>query len=109
MKGFKGVNGTLQLRREGVAIIRDRVLDKGFHEPGEVLIPYGNICDVKVVPGSLVNGYICVVTEGSSSPSSVFKALKDNHTVIFRLTKNIQAENIKRLINDKIKRKDKSL
>ena len=102
MKAFKGLNGTIQLRNDGVAIIRENKLDTTFHNAGETLIPFGNISEVEVVPGSVLNGYICVVENGYGSPSSVFSALKDENTIIFRLTKNGQAEKMKQLIEARI-------
>lgn len=102
MKSFKGLNGTLQLRNDNIAIIRENILGTTFHNAGETVIPYENICKVAVIPGSILNGYITIVERGYSSPSSIFTALKDENTIIFRLTKNMQAKKIKRLIEERI-------
>ena len=102
MESFKGLNGTIILRNSGVAILRKNMLETTFHNAGEVEIPYANINEVKVVPGSLLNGFICIMKKGYGSPSNVFTALKDENTIIFRLTKNGQAEKIKRLIEAKL-------
>ena len=53
MKSFKGLNGTIILRTSGVAIVRENMLGTTFHNGGEVEIPYCNIDEVVVVPGSL--------------------------------------------------------
>ena len=68
MKSFKGLNGTLVLRSTGVAIIRENMLATTFHNAGEIEIPYGNISDVEVVPGSVLNGYICIVNPRHQKP-----------------------------------------
>lgn len=102
MKSFKGLNGTLALRPTGVAIIRENMLATTFHNAGEIEIPYGNISDVEVVPGSVLNGYICIVENGYGCPSNVFSAMKDENTVIFRFTKNLQAAKMKQQIEDRI-------
>lgn len=102
MKSFTGLNGTIILRNSGVAIIRENMLGTVFHNCSEVEIPYFNISKVKVIPGSLLNGFICIVENGHCGPSNIFSALKDKNTVIFRLTKNKQAENLKQLIETKL-------
>lgn len=102
MKSFKGLNGTIILRNTGIAIIRDNALGTTFHNAGELEIPYENVSHVVVVPGSLLNGYICIVENEYGSPSGVFSAMKDENTVIFRLTKNLKAEKMKRLIEARI-------
>ncbi len=102
MKSFKGLNGTIILRNSGVAIVRENMLGTTFHSGGEVEIPYSNISEVEVVPGSLLNGFICIVENGYGSPSNVFSAMKDENTIIFRLTKNGQAEKMKRLIEARL-------
>ena len=61
-----------------------------------------DIDEVVVVPGSLLNGFICIVESGYGSPSNVFSAMKDENTIIFRLTKNGQAEKMKRLIEARL-------
>ena len=102
MKSFKGLNGTIILRTSGVAIVRENMLGTTFHNGGEVEIPYCNIDEVVVVPGSLLNGFICIVESGYGSPSNVFSAMKDENTIIFRLTKNGKAEKMKRLIEARL-------
>lgn len=102
MKSFKGLNGTLVLRPTGVAIIRENMLATTFHNAGETEIPYNNISKVEVVPGSVLNGYICIVENGCECPSNVFSAMKDENTIIFRFTKNLQVIKIKQQIEDRI-------
>ena len=102
MKSFKGLNGTIILRNSGVSIVRENMLGTTFHNGGEIEIPYSNISEVDVVPGSLLNGFICIVENGYGSPSNVFSAMKDENTIIFRLTKNGPAEKMKRLIEARL-------
>lgn len=102
MNTFKGLNGTIVLGSTGVSIIRDTMLGTAFHNGGETLIPYSRISEVVMVPGSLTNGYLCIVETGYGSPGSIFSALKDENTVIFRMTKNAPARKMKRLIEAKI-------
>ena len=102
MNSFKGLNGTIILRNSGVAIVRENMLGTTFHNGGEVEIPYSNISEVEVVPGALLNGFICIVENGYGSPSNVFSAMKDENTIIFRLTRNGQAKKMKRLIEERL-------
>ena len=102
MKSFTGLNGTIILRNSGVAIVRKSMLGTTFHNAGEIEIPYSNINEVEVVPGSLLNGFICIVENGYGSPSNVFSAMKDENTIIFRLTRNKQAKKMKQLIEAKL-------
>lgn len=98
MKSFKGLNGTIYLNASGVSIVRDTSISTTFHKLSEVEIPYANISKVNLVHGAALNGYISIVEHGYGSPSSIFSALKDENTVIFRFTKNLSAEKMKRLI-----------
>lgn len=102
MKSFKGLNGTIILRDSGVAIVRENMLGTTFHNGGEVEIPYSNVSEVEVVPGALLNGFICIVENGYGSPSNVFSAMKDENTIIFRLTRKGQAKKMKRLIEERL-------
>lgn len=102
MKSFKGLSGTLVLRPTGVAIIRENMLATTLHNAGEIEIPCGNISEVEVVPGSVLNSYICIVENGYGCPSNVFFAMKDENTAIFRFTKNLQTTKMKQQIEDRI-------
>lgn len=102
MKSFKGLNGTIKLTDSGVEITRDNMLGTTFHGEGTIEIPYDNISEVAVVPGGVLNGYICIVEEGYGCPSNVFAAMKDENTVIFRITKNMRASRIKKSIESKL-------
>lgn len=95
MKSFKGLNGTIILRDSGVAIVRENMLGTTFHNGGEVEIPYSNVSEVEVVPGALLNGFICIVENGYGSPSNDILCKKDENTIIFRLTRNGQAKKMK--------------
>lgn len=83
MKSFEELNGTIILRNTGVEIIRDSALGTTFHNAGELEIPYESVSHVVVVPGLLLNGYICIVENGYGSPSGVFSAMKDENAVVF--------------------------
>ena len=102
MKSFKGLNGTIILRDSGVAIVRENMVGTTFHNGGEVEIPYSNVSEVEVVPGALLNGFICIVENCYGSPSNVFSAMMYENTIIFRLTRNGQAKKMKRLIEERL-------
>ncbi|MDO4474989.1 MAG: hypothetical protein Q4B75_10125 [Eubacteriales bacterium] len=91
MKKFRGINGTLILKDDSVLVLREKGIDGTFHDVSEIEIPYSTIEDVEIVPGGLINGYICIVNSGINSPSNIFKAMKNDNTVIFRIFKNDQA------------------
>ena len=65
-------------------------------------IPYNQIIDVKYVPGSVLNGFICTIRKDDSIPANVFQAVKHNCSVVFRLTKNKQALHFVSLIKSKL-------
>ena len=100
---FKGLNGTIVLHEEYVSIIRNSMIDVTFHEAGEIKIPYRRIKNVEVVPGGLLNGYITLLEDKSVFPATVFVALKNKNTVIFRVTKNSAAEKMKNMIRTRCK------
>lgn len=102
MKKFRGINGTLIIQDDSVLVLREKGIDGTFHDTAEIEIPYSNIEDIEVVPGGLINGYICIVNSDKNVPSNIFKAMKNDNTVIFRVFKNDQAikfaEELKRRI-----------
>lgn len=102
MKTFKGLNGTIELTDIDVQISRDNMLGTTFHSEHTIKIPYNNIRDIILVPGGLLNGYICIVEEGCAYPSNVFVAIKDENTVIFRMPKNLQASRLKQAIKSRL-------
>ena len=102
MKAFKGLNGTVILHQSCVCVVRDNMLGTTFHDAGVTEIPYGNISEVAVVPGAVLNGFLCIVEHGYGSPSNIFSAMKDDNTIIFRFTKNAQAWKLKRLIEARL-------
>ncbi len=102
MKAFHGLNGAIVLGDTCVSILREKFLATTFHNGGETQIAYSDISRVVVIPGSLLNGFICIVEKGYRSPSNVFSALKDENTVIFRFTQNGKAEKMKRLIEARL-------
>lgn len=92
MKSFRGINGTLILKDDAVLVLREKGIDGTFHEHTEIEIPYYDIQEIKVSLGGIINGYICIVDTDSNSPSNIFKAMKNDNTVIFRIFKNSAAE-----------------
>lgn len=92
MKKFRGINGTLVLKDDAVLVLREKGIDNTFHDYSEIEIPYSNIEEVAVVLGGITNGYICIVDEEGTSPTNVFKAMKNDNAVIFRVFKNSAAE-----------------
>ena len=92
MEKFRGINGTLVLKNDAVVVLREKGIDNTFHKCPEIEIPYSNIQDVAVVLGEITNGFICIVDQECTSPSSIFKAMKNDHAVIFRVFKNSLAE-----------------
>lgn len=100
---FKGLNGTIVLHEEYVSIIRDSMIDVTFHEAGETKIPYKKIKQVKVVQGGILNGYITLLEDKGVFPLTVFVALKNKNTVIFRMTKNSAAEKMRNIIHARCK------
>ena len=92
MKSFRGINGTLILKDDAVVILLEKGIDGTFHKHPEIEIPYHNIQEVKVSLGGITNGYICIVNTDCNSPSNIFKAIKNDNTVIFRIFKNSSAE-----------------
>ena len=77
---------------DAVLVLREKWIDDTFHDYSEIEIPYENIEDVEVVPGGVVNGYICIVESDCAAPSNIFKAMKNDNTVIFRMFSNGKAE-----------------
>lgn len=102
MTSFKGLNGTILLKENSLSIIRESGIDTTFHKKGVIEISYSCIDGVMLELGSLVNGYITIIEKGSTCPSSIFSAMKNDNTVIFRCTKNGQAEKIRALIEKNI-------
>lgn len=98
MNRFRGINGTLILTSNSVLVLRERGIDNIFHDYEEIEIPFSNISDVKVALGSVINGYISIIEIGNHKPSGIFKAMKDEHTIIFRMFKNTAAERFAKLI-----------
>lgn len=89
---FRGLNGTLVLNDNSVLILREKGIDGTFHDIPKIEIPFSNITKIEVVQGGLTNGYICIADSECRVPSNVFKAMKNDNTVIFRVFKNALAE-----------------
>lgn len=92
MDRFRGINGTILLGESSLEILREGSLDRTFHNIKRLEIPYSSIEGIKVVPGSLINGYISVIRSGERGPRGLASAIRDEHSVMFRMFKNTQAE-----------------
>ena len=98
MRQFKGLNGTIVLYDGHLIILREGFLANAFHKSSQVQVSYGDIKRVEVVYGSLINGYLRIVTEEKGRSFHIVSAMKDDGCVIFRFTKNKQAEQMKEWI-----------
>lgn len=105
MKCLKGVNGKIIIRNRYVLISRDRFVDALFQQIGEIRIPYKEIVDVRIVRGGILNGYITIVGNNSKLPVSIFSALKNENTVIYRMTKNHEVKKLRKEILENVKNK----
>lgn len=101
MRQFKGLNGTIVLYDRYLVIEREGFLAKTFHKIGRMQVAYGDIKRVEVVYGSLINGYLRIVTEEKGRPFHITSAMKDDGSIIFRFTKNKQAEQMKGWIEER--------
>lgn len=100
MRQFKGLNGTIVLYDRELVIEREGFLGEVFHKRRAVRVAYGDIKRVEIVYGSLINGYLRIVTEEKGRSFHITSAMKDDGSVIFRFTKNKQAEQMKRWIEE---------
>ena len=98
MRQFKGLNGTIVLYDRHLIILREGFLANACHKNSQVQVSYGDIKRVEVVYGSLINGYLRIVTEEKGRSFHIVSAMKDDGCVIFRFTKNKQAEQMKEWI-----------
>ena len=94
MDRFRGLNGTIVLKEDCVQIFREGGIDNTFHQQEKISIPYSEIKGVHYVAGSIVNGYLSIIREGTRKPSGIIKAMKDDTSVIFRMFKNSEAKRI---------------
>ena len=94
MKKFVGLNGTISVSTDSVYLSRERKLDGVFHQLGITEIPIKQIDKVIFSEAGLTNGFIAILRKGDKRPHSIFSALKNENTVIFRLTKNHQAQEL---------------
>jgi len=102
MERFRGLNGTIVLKEDSVQILREGGIDSTFHDQNRIVIPYSEIKDIQYVAGSLVNGYLSIIRTGTSRPTGIIKAMKDDTTVIFRMFKNGQAEKLVKEIKQRL-------
>ena len=92
MKKFVGLNGTISVSADSVYLSRERKLDGVFHQLGTTEIPIKQIEKVVFSEAGLTNGFIAILRKGDKRPHTIFSALKNENAVIFRLTKNDQAQ-----------------
>ena len=94
MRSFYGLNGRVSIEDNAVILTRESKFDEIFHELGVFSIPVSQITKVIYSPGSVTNGYMSFLRKGDRRPISVFTALKNKNTIIFRFTKNEEAKEI---------------
>ncbi|MBR2255772.1 MAG: hypothetical protein IJ899_00205 [Blautia sp.] len=92
MQKFVGLNGTISASEKSVILSREKKLDGVFHKLGTMEIPIDQIEKVVFSEAGLTNGFIAILRKGDKRPHSVFSAMKNQNAVIFRLTKNAQAQ-----------------
>lgn len=102
MDRFRGINGTILLGENSLEILREGSLDRTFHNIKRLEIPYSSIEEIKVVPGSLINGYISIIHRGENGPRGLVSAIRDENSVMFRMFKNMQAERFAQKIRAKL-------
>lgn len=105
MHKFRGINGTFILKNDCVVILREKGIDRTFHECVETEISYTDIEDVEIVLGGITNGYICIVDSKRIIPSNIFKAMKNDNTIVFRMFKNELAEKFANELRSRIERR----
>ena len=91
MRKFVGINGSVLVDENTVTLFREKKLDGVFHELGKMEIPVNQIERIVISEAGLTNGFIAFLRKGDKRPRTVFSALKNKNTIIFRLTKNEQA------------------
>ena len=94
MRSFYGLNGRVSIEDNAVILTRESKFDGIFHELGVFSIPVSQITKVIYSPGGVTNGYMSFLRKGDRRPISVFTALKNKNTIIFRFTKNEEAKEI---------------
>ena len=94
MVSFAGLNGQITVDEHTITLTRSAKLDKVFHNAGTITIPLSKVEKVIFSEGGLTNGYVAFLRKGDKRPRSVFSALKNKNTVIFRLTKNDDAKDL---------------
>lgn len=92
MKRFTGLNGSITVSGNSVVLSRERKLDGVFHELGSREIPISQIEKVVFSEAGLTNGFLAILRKGDKRPRSVFSAIKNENAIIFRITKNEQAQ-----------------
>ena len=108
MKRFTGINGTIIFDDRKVTIIREKKLDRVFHQQGSIDIPLSQIDLVMFSEAGLTNGYIAILEKNNKIPHSVFTAIKHQNAVIFRFPKNQQAQEFARQIKVAVFERKKS-
>ena len=102
MRLFTGLNGSISVGEIGVSLTRQAKIDGIFHELGTMVIPYEEIDKVVFSKGGLTNGYMVFLRKGEKRPHSVFSAIKNEHAIVFRFTKNKSAKEIVNIVKTRI-------
>ncbi len=88
---FKGLNGEAVLIENNIIIKRNGSIEQIFHNKCVKKIPIERINIIHYKKGSLINGYICFVTEDVLIPQNIIEALKNDNVIVFRMNKNKEA------------------
>ena len=96
---FRGLNGTIEVMDNALVIKREKMLDGFFHEKGSFTIPFSAINRIHFIRGGLTNGYLALERRSKRVPRTVFTALNNDDVIIFRMTKNEEAEAFSDCVN----------
>lgn len=100
---FRGLNGTIELINDTVRITREKLLDGVFHKKGVYNYPLASVVKVHYHKGGIANGFLTLEREESKLSRNVFSAMNNDDSIIFRMTKNEEAEKFSKDLNEVIK------
>lgn len=104
MKTFVGLNGKISADEKNIILTRDSGIAVIFQKEGDLIIPICNILKIVYSEGGFTNGYISFLRNGDRKPHSIFSAVKNETTIIFRCTKNRMAQEMVEYVNSLILR-----
>lgn len=104
---FKGLNGVIRIDDSYVVIERKKGLTTFFNKKRLLKIDYQLIKQIKYKSGNLTNGYIAIIIKESRVPHTIFGAVGNDYTVIFRREKNGEAKRFLKKIKEYMYEKNK--